>query len=68
MIKKHKRSYNEDDNDYDNVDGTVDSRKESEKFDDDYEYDDGDGYDVNYKRQQTKQNQKIKKGLCNYLK
>ena len=69
MIKKHKRSYDEDDNDYDNVDGTVESRKESEKFDNDYEDGDGDGYDVDYKKnKQTKQNKKTKKGFSNNLK
>ena len=69
MIKKHKRSYDEDDNDYDHVDGTVESRKESEKFDNDYEDGDGDGYDVDYKKnKQTKQNKKTKKGFSNNLK
>ena len=69
MIKKHKRSYDEDDNDYDNVDGTVESRKESEKFDNDYEDGDGDGYDVDYKKnKRTKQNKKTKKGFSNNLK
>ena len=41
MIKKHKRSYDEDKNDYDKVDGTIENSEESENFDDDYE----DGYD-----------------------
>ena len=43
MIKKYKSSYNEDENDYDGVGGTVESSEESENFDDDYEDDDGDG-------------------------
>ena len=67
MIKKHKRFYNEDENGYNDVEGTVESSKESENFDDDHEDGDGDGYDVDSKKQ-TKQNKKTKKGLSNYLK
>ena len=55
MIKKHKRSYDEDEKDYDYINGTVESRKEIEKFDDNYEDGDGDGYDVDYKKKQTNQ-------------
>ena len=55
MIKKHKRFYNEDENGYNDVEGTVESSKESENFDDDHEDGDGDGYDVDYKKiNQTK--------------
>ena len=69
MIKKHKRSYDEDEKDYDYINGTVESRKEIEKFDDNYEDGDGDGYDVDYKKnKQTKQNKKTKKGFSNNLK
>ena len=32
MIKKHKSSYNEDENDYDDVGGTVESIEESENW------------------------------------
>ena len=59
MIKKHKRSYDENENDYDNIDSTVESSEESESFGNDYEDGDGDGYGVDYK---------TKKGLSNYLK
>ena len=44
--KKHKRSYNEDENDYDDIDSTVESSEENRNFDDDHEDCDGDGYDV----------------------
>ena len=50
MIKKHKRFYNEDENGYNDVEGTVESGKESENFDDDHEDGDGDGYNVDYKK------------------
>ena len=63
MIKRYKRSYNEDENDYSNIDGTAESSKERENFDD---YEDGDGYDVDYKKTQTKQNKKTSKGLSSY--
>ena len=43
MVKKHKSSYNEDGNDYDDIGGTVESSEESENLDGDYEDDDGDG-------------------------
>ena len=49
MIKKYKSFYDEDENHYDNVDGTVESSEESENFDDIYE-DGGDGYDVDYRK------------------
>ena len=68
MIKKHKRFYNEDENGYNDVEGTVESSKENENFDDDHEDGDGDGYNVDYKKKQTKQNKKTKKGLSSYLK
>ena len=69
MIKKHKRSYDEDEKHYEDINGTVESRKEIEKFDDNYEDGDGDGYDVDYKKnKQTKQNKKTKKGFSNNLK
>ena len=42
-VKKHKSSYNEDGNDYDDIGGTVESSEESENLDGDYEDDDGDG-------------------------
>ena len=55
MIKEHKRFYNEDENGYNDVEGTVEGSKESENFDDDHEDGDGDGYDVDYKKtNQTK--------------
>ena len=55
MIKKYKRSHDWNENDHDNVDGTVVCSKERENFDDDYEDDDGDDYDVDYKEtNQTK--------------
>ena len=38
-IIKYKRSYNEDENDYDNVDRTVENSEESEHLDED-DYDD----------------------------
>ena len=53
MIKKYKRFYDEDENHYDNVDGTVESSEESENFDDNYE-DGGDGYDVDYRKKKKK--------------
>ena len=70
MIKKHKRSYHEDENDSDDVDGTVESSEESENLDNDYEDGDGDGYyvDCKKKKQTNKQNNKTKKGYSNYLK
>ena len=43
MVKKHKSSYNEDGNDYDDIGGTVESSEESENLDGDYEDDDGEG-------------------------
>ena len=53
MIKKYKSFYDEDENHYDNVDGTVESSEESENFDDIYE-DGGDGYDVDYRKKKKK--------------
>ena len=60
MIKKYKRFYDEDENHYDNVDGTVESSEESENFDDNYE-DGGDGYDVDYRKKKKKKIRKQKK-------
>ena len=68
MIKKHKRSFDEDENDYESIDGAVKSSEESENFDDDYEDGNSDGYDVDYKKGQTKKNKKTRKELSNYLK
>ena len=61
MIKKHKRSYHEDENDSDDVDGTVESSEESENLDNDYEDGDGDGYYVDCKKKKNKQTNKITK-------
>ena len=60
---KFKRSYNEDKNDYDNVDRAVENSEQSQNYDEDVE-----GYDVDYRKNQTKQNKKTKKGLSNYFK
>ena len=63
MIVKFKRSYNEDENDYDNVDRAVENSEQSENYDEDVK-----GYDVDYRKNQTKQNKKTKKGFSNYFK
>ena len=60
---KFKRSYNEDKNDYDNVDRAVENSEQSQNYDEDVE-----GYNVDYRKNQTKQNKKTKKGLSNYFK
>ena len=63
MIVKFKRSYNEDENDYDNVDRAIENSEQSENYDEDVK-----GYDADYRKNQTKQNKKTKKGLSNYFK
>ena len=45
-IVKYKRSYNEDENDYDNVDRAVENSEESENFDEDDYDDDENEYDI----------------------
>ena len=50
MIKKYNNSYDENKNDYDNIDGTIECSKENENFNGDCEDGDGDGYNVNYKK------------------
>ena len=47
---KDKRSYNEDENDYDNVDRAVENSEESENVDEDEYDDDENEYDIDYKR------------------
>ena len=64
MIKKHKRSYDENENDYDNVDCTAESSEKSEDFDDDFEDSDGDGYNVDYKKNIPNKTRKQKKDLA----
>ena len=55
-IVQHQRSYNEDENDYDNVYGAVENNEKRENFDkddyndDDDDDDDGKRYDVDYKK------------------
>ena len=64
MIKKYNNSYDENENDYNNVDGTVECSKENENFDDDCEDDDGDGYNVNYKKSKPNKIRKQNKDLA----